>query len=237
MLRIFALLIACIVGVNSHAESNDHAINALKTSPSLYKLFTAYPSYIDPLTDYATRQGFSRPVENLATIIHEIIHIDSFVHQGFFIDGTYYEPYLKQSAWPALTNEQVRPHVQAHEQGVIYKLYAANTPKNTLANVTDEINAYTHVLPFICINEPASAAKQIKNLTGFLHLSEAHLRTLRTQDPRQYLQFSGSKQARGVFTLVIQRALNALQTCPQKDIRLDLNPISQEANHFFRQPK
>lgn len=87
-------------------------------------------------------QGFRRPIENLATVAHEIIHIASAVHEGYYIDGTYYEPYLKQGR-PALNNEQVRPYLQDHERGIITNLYANNTPKTNLGNIVDEINAAT----------------------------------------------------------------------------------------------
>ena len=208
-----------------------------QTAPTLHTLYQAYPSYHEPFAKYAKNQGFKRPIENLATIIHEIIHIDSAVHQGYYIDGIYYEPYLRADAWPKLTNEQVRPHIQDQERSVITKLYANNTPKNHLGNIIDEINAYTHVLPFICKNEPDSTEKQIKNLTGFLYLTEAYLRTLRTHMPTEYQRFTTSKQARGAYTLVIQRAWTAIKSCTPNDNPLNRKDLTQESTYFLMQPK
>lgn len=210
--------------------ANDKAIAALQsTSPSLYALYQAHHHYQKPFTEYATRQGFRRSYENLATVVHEIIHVASATHQGYFIDGTYYEPYLKTGAWPALNNEEVRPYLQHHERGLITNLYANNTPKNHLGNIVDEINAYTHVLPYICQHEPESAEKQIKNITGFLHLTEAYLRTLRTFLPAEYHRFTQEKEARGAYKLIMQRAWKSLKEC-----KVQANTIpSQETIYFF----
>jgi hypothetical protein len=216
------------IAVSAHAAE---PLDALKdANPSLYKLYNNYPMYHDRLREYANMQGFRRPIENLATIVHETIHVDSFVHQGFFVDGVYYEPYLRADAWPNLTNEQVRPYLLDHERGVIYRLYVLSAPHNHLGNIVDEINAYGHVLPFVCKAEPESTEKQVKNLIGFLHLAEGYLRTLRTMMPGEYIQMAHNKETRGVLTLVIQRAWKALRECgvPEQEIP------AQEAAYFVR---
>ena len=181
--------------------------------PALYQLYNTNKNYQDSLTRYAARQGFRRPIENLATVVHEMIHVDSFVHQGFFIDGVYYEPYLKREAWPTVTNKEIAPQIPDREKGTVFQLYVRHTPTNHLGNVVDEINAYGHVLPFVCRNEQESTEKQVKNLVGFLNLSEGYLRTLRTGVPAEYRRFHGQPEARGVFVHVIQRAWNALKEC------------------------
>jgi len=221
---------AALLLIAAHARATE-PLDALKeANPSLYQLYNNYPMYHDGLRDYANKQGFRRPIENLATIVHEIIHIDSFVHQGFFVDGVYYEPYLRADAWPSLTNEQVRPYLRDHERGSIYRLYALNTPRNHLGNIVDEINVYGHVLPFVCKAEPESAEKQVKNLIGFLHLSEGYLRTLRTMMPGEYIQLVRNKETRGILVLVIQRAWKALRACgvPEQAIP------AQEAAYFVQ---
>ena len=227
-----ALLTAHLTTLQAHAQPKpppppQTALN--QTNPALYQLYKDHHHYHQALSDYAKTQGFRRPIENLATVTHEIIHIASAVHEGYYIDGTYYEPYLKEGAWPALTNEQIRPYLQSHERSHISNLYANNTPKNHLGNLIDEINAYTHVLPYICQNEPESTEKQIKNITGFLHLTEAYLRTLRTALPAEYLRFSKQKETRGAYTLIMQRAWEALKKC---DIKESTIP-SQESKYFL----
>lgn len=184
-----------------------------QSSPALYKLYQTYPSYHQTFVDYANRQGFRRPVENLATVVHEIIHIDSHVHLGYFIEGVYYEPYLTRSAWPSLTNKDVQPYMTGAEQGVIYRYYVLNSPDNHLGNVVDEINAYGHVLQFVCRNEPESADKQIANLAGHLQLQEAYLRTLRLRLPAEHTRLARTRESRGAISLISQRAWAALKGC------------------------
>jgi hypothetical protein len=222
------ILTILLIAASAHATE---PLDALKeANPALYKLYNKYPMYHDGLREYANKQGFRRPIENLATIVHEIIHIDSFVHQGFFVDGIYYEPYLRTDAWPSLTNEQVRPYLLDHERGVIYRLYFINTPSNHLGNIVDEINAYGHVLPFVCKEEPESTEKQVRNLIGFLHLAEGYLRTLRTIAPDEYIRMTRNKETRGILVLVIQRAWKALKACgvPEQTIP------AQEAAYFMQ---
>jgi len=225
-----ALVFAALLLIASYAHAIEPLAALKEINPSLYKLYHKYPIYHDGLRDYANKQGFRRPVENLATIVHEIIHIDSFVHEGFFVDGVYYEPYLRKDAWPSLTNEQVRPYLLDHERGVVYRLYALNTPHNHLGNIVDEINVYGHVLPFVCKAEPESTEKQVKNLIGFLHLAEGYLRTLRTMMPGEYARMGHNKETRGIFALVIQRAWKALRECGVSDHAIP----AQEAAYFMR---
>lgn len=185
-----------------------------RASPALYALYNSHPTLQGLFTDYARKQGFSRPVENLATVVHELLHVDSAAHQGYYIDGVYYEPYLKREAWPSLKNSQVSQRLEPQEkQGAIYQFYALKTPENHLGNLVDEINAYGHVLPFVCGNEAESAGKQIGNLTGFLALTEGYFRILRTELPEEYRQLAGNQEARGVLHLVLERAWLALKGC------------------------
>lgn len=196
--------------------------------PALYKLYVSNPALNGPLGDYALKQGFRKPFENLGVVIHERIHVESAAHQGFFIDGVYYEPYLNRSSWPNLTNEQVRPYMRPEEKGVIYSLYVQNTPDNHLGNVVDELNAYGHVLEFICKNEPESTEKQVRNILGFLHLQEAYLRAIRIAMPEDYKRLAYNRQSRGAVITVTDRAWKAMQVCGFTATQIP----SQEVEYF-----
>lgn len=207
----------------------DSAESMLAPYPALLKLYQAYPAQRATFVNYANRQGFRQPVENLATTVHELVHFSSAAHQGYFMDGVYYEPYLRIEAWPRLTNAIVAPQMFENERGAIYQAYMQNTPQNTLANVVDEINAYGHVLPLVCRLEPESAPKQVRNLVGFLHLQEAYLRVLRTGSQREYQQLIAHREARGALTMVTRRAWKVLQECgvaggaiPMQEVRMVL---------------
>ena len=146
--------------------------------PALYKLYQTYPQYRQQLSDYADMQGFTRPYEHLATIVHELIHIDSYVHQGFFIDGVYYAPYMKPGAWGSLTNKDVLPYL---EPSIVRDEYVRNTPANNLGNIVDEMNAYGHVIGFVCDNEPDGCDRQIANGEDFLMVADKYEKHL-TED-------------------------------------------------------
>lgn len=219
-----------LISFSGCALASPSPLEVLETQyPSLHKLYVEYRSYEPGLSDYAKRQGFRRPFELLGTVVHEKIHIASMVHQGFFIDGVYYEPYLKKEAWPTLTNNDVRPHMVPEERGTIYSLYVLNTPGNRLGNVLDEINAYSHVAAFICKNEPESAEKQTRNLIGLMHLQEAFLRVTRQSRPDEYLKVSNSREVRGAIQTISTRAVQALRTCGVADVIIP----SRETNYFL----
>ena len=215
---------ACVVS----AAIADDATKALALwSPSLYRVYVAYESYHASLGGYARHQGFHGPIEQLGTVVHEIIHLDSFRHQGFFVNGSYYEPYLRAEAWPDLTNEKVAPRLLPRERGIVFDLYIRNTPRNHLGNIADEINAYGHVLPFICRHEPTSTGKQARALIGFLYIVEGYLRTLRTLIPGEYLKLAASKETRGALILIIERAWAALRQCGIWDAAIPAHEASE----------
>lgn len=226
---VLATLFLSLLALAGRADPVDQ----LKAFPALLKLYQAYPTYRAGLSRYAVSQGFKRPVESVATVIHETIHIDSVVHEGYFVDGIYYEPYLRKDAWPGLTNSQVLPYLQPDERGVIYSLYALNTPNNHLGNLIDEINAYGHVMPFICRYEPESKEKQIENLIGFLHLTEGYLRLLRGALSAEYSRFASQREARGAFELIVQRSWKALRDCGVSETSIP----SREASYFMSRAK
>ena len=208
------LIFTMIVAFASSASAQTLPIDVLRTQyPALYKLYRDHSHYVLPLANYATSQGFRQPYENLATILHEMIHIASAAHDGFFIDGIYYEPYLHPDAWPRLSNAEIDKYLTPQERTIITAIYLPNTPKNNLGNVLDEINAYSHVAKFICDNEPLSAEKQVRNLLGHLQLQEAYLRVLRTTSPAEYWQLAVRRESRGAMVTLNARAVQALRAC------------------------
>lgn len=180
------------------------------------------------LLDYAKGQGFVNPVEKLGTAIHEMVHINSASHEGYFIDGVYYEPYLRRDAWPSLVNRDIAGYMSGSERGPIYTFYVLNTPTNHLGNVVDELNAYQHVLQFICANEPESTQRQVQNLIGHLHLQEAYLRTLRTVFPGEYARLARNRESRGALITITERVWRSLAACGLPKDRIP----STEAYYF-----
>lgn len=184
-----------------------------KQEPSLYKLYVDSKQYSGPLGDYARQQGFRNPYENLGTVVHEMIHIASAMHVGFFIQGVYYEPYLRNNAWPSLKNRDIAPFLYPDEQSVISSVYLPSTPDNSVGNILDEINAYSHVAGFICRNEPQSSKKQAINLSGHLSLLGAHLRASRTRLPTEYHNLLAMRESAGAIDTIYRRSIQALAAC------------------------
>lgn len=182
-------------------------------NPLQHPLIPAYPNYISQLTQYVESQGFTTPLEIQTVIIHELIHIDSFTHKGFYIDGQYYEPYLTRSAWPSLNNRTIAPLIPESARDAIYTNYVLAAPDNHLGNVIDEINAYAQTLPTLCILEPISAAKQIRMLTGHLALADQYLRILSERNPAEYIALTKNRQSRGALETIIANAYKTLTTC------------------------
>lgn len=226
MKYFLCLLLSAFAAVSSAADS---PIQLLKDqAPELYKLYQRNVAYQSAFTKYAQRQGFRGPVEQLATVVHELIHIESAVHAGFFIGGTYYEPYLRADAWPALSNSQVAGEMQPQEKGNIYQFYVSNSPKNTIANVLDELNAYSQVATFICKNEPTSGEKQIRNMIGHLNLLEAYLRTLRSKIPDGYRELARNRESRGALATIVSNTRVALGNCG-----VEIRQIPRQEADFF----
>jgi len=212
MRALLRLLLVVLPWNMAHAAANPEQL-LQQYSPVLHREYVAFAAYHVQLRTYATNQGFTLPVENLATVVHEIIHIASAAHQGYLIDGIYYEPYLRRDAWPTLGNKDMAAYIPDRERGNIYNSYVLSTPQNHLGNIVDEINAYGHVAAFVCRYEPAAAGKQTTNLMGFLQLEESYLRTLRTRQPAEYRRLVANKEARGALLLATQRAWDALRAC------------------------
>lgn len=235
-----ALLAAMANGASLDADMASGALQQFNSH--LYRLYEKYPNYHKQLANYANIQGFSLPVENLATIVHEIIHIDSFTHKAYWFDGTYIEPYLISPAWPTITNQLLAPYITTADRralGPIYPAYFTNTPNNTLANIIDEINAYAHTVPFICDNAPAQAPRHLQALAGHLALADIYLRTVAQTNPAQYQHLTQNLIARGALETIIANAYKTLNHChqlgiPEADPRLVPKHYTQA---FASQPK
>jgi len=209
--------IVLMLAVVATARANDATatrpeVVLAQTKPALYKLYQEYRSYIPGLSQYANQQGFRSEFENLGTIVHEQIHIASAVHQGYFIDGIYFEPYLTAEHWPSLRNQDIRPLIQAGEQSIITTVYMPSTPNNGLANILDELNAYGQVIDFICMNEPSSSAKQVTNTVGFLRVLEVYFRAL-AANPAAYAQLINDRLSGGAVETIVGRGHAALNAC------------------------
>lgn len=227
MMRSIGILLLALVS-NSLAAS---PLNDLKEeSPSVYQLVNDYSKYQAGFTAYAAQQGFRRPYEKLATVAHEMIHLASATHAGYFIDGVYYEPYIGAEHWPSLRNRDVAPLMRTEERGLIHSVYMRATPDNNLGNILDEVNAYTHVLPFVCKHEAESAPRQAQNLIGHLHVVEAYLRVARTSRPTEYAALQKNRLSSGAIVTITSRAWAALQGCGLPSAQLP----NQEATYFAR---
>lgn len=206
---LVSLLLALVAGVASGNPIDD----LKRENPPLARLLSQYASYQEGLEKYARQQGFREPYELYSVIIHEEIHIDSAVHQGYFIDGVYYEPYIGSEHWPSLRNRDIAPLMRPEERGVIHSVYMPSTPANNLGNILDEVNAYTHVLGFVCKHEPKSAARQANNLVGHLNVVEAYLRVARTSVRGDYDALLHNRWSAGALATITQRARSALLAC------------------------
>jgi hypothetical protein len=230
MKQITSSSILCIVLSLMARSATSTPLDLLKEQkPSLYKLYLEGAPYLNVLDKYAQGQGFRAPIELLATTIHELVHLSSAIHQGYFIDGIYYEPYLNRAAWPSLTNQHIARYVTDQERGIIFSVYSRNTPSNHLGNVLDEINAYSAVAGFVCKNEPASGAKQVRNLIGHLQLQEAYLRTVRHSLPSEYAQLVRSRESSGAVVTITKNAWSALESCRVHSDQV----VRSEALHFI----
>lgn len=195
----------------ARAQESDAVTLLRAQEPGLATLYDSHSRLTATFARYAASQGFTGPIEALATIVHEEIHVASAEHQGFYVDGTYYEPYLASSAWPALRNQDL---MGDHDIGPsLARKYLETAPGNTLGNVLDEINAYAHVAGFVCINEPATAGKQVRALRSFLALGSTYLRTTRISAPQEYMRLVSMPASVGAINLIARKAYATLARC------------------------
>lgn len=163
--------------------------------PEIYRYYA--PLYAAQLSDYARAQGFTEREEEKAVIAHELVHIAQAHNQGYYVDGGYIGPYLLDPVWKDFqlpSNREVVASL-AYEQrnGFIQRIYAGNTPDNTIANVIDEINAYRLTAPWVCLKSSKDRCqKQIVSLSGQIELAAQHLHYFRKMDPTSAERFRSS---------------------------------------------
>lgn len=157
-------------------------------SPALHRLYRQYPDLHSTLARYAEAQGFRLPYERLATVVHELIHIESAARGAYYVFGQYLRPYIADvEAWPKISNREIAvlaqfpPGFSDTPEGVAVRLYSRDTPDNRLPNVLDEIGAYAQTIGFVAEREPASLEKQARNLRGHLRMAEAYVAVLRSR--------------------------------------------------------
>lgn len=211
------------------------------TAPILYRLYTAYPTLHQQLGTYADTQGFRQPHERLATILHELIHIDSAAQNAYIIDDAAYAPYNQPTAWPKYNFTQFRetrgqghvPDIWESTETAVFRLYITNAPKNTLANLADELNAYSQTAPWICKYASTERSNTLQSFQDMTRLTNAYLRALRVDAPTQYhALYNQQKQARNLLALTALNALNGLTACgiilPQQE-RDELDTLTARA--------
>jgi hypothetical protein len=237
------LILPAIFGITvflatpTEAAISDTPIEDLwRNAPKLHSLYAAYPSLHQKLGAYADMQGFKGSRERLATIVHELIHVDSAANQAYMILGVGYAPYNEPDAWPLYNFAQFREArervnitgIRESTSTAVFHLYITNTPSNTLANLADELNAYGQTAPWLCKQNPTppsysdlSAAPQIDesrktvaSLRDMLRTTDAYLRVLRAEAPAEYQSLNTHKrQARNLLALTVLNALRGLEIC------------------------
>lgn len=225
----------------------------LDTLPAhLASLYTAYPNLHNTLGTYADSQGFTGPNERLATILHELIHIESAAKNAYIINGLAYVPYNTSSAWPHYQFSQFQiaaehsglPATQQIVDTPVFRLYISNAPNNTLANIADELNAYGQTTNWLCrivstsaSRGPDERAKSVASMRDMLRVTNAYLFTMRANAPAQYTAlYTQQLPARNLLALTIINALHSLAICgstlPTVD-RTELDAITKRAKQSF----
>lgn len=202
--------IVSVFALWSTAIFADPVTDLAEDAPPMANLLHQYPNHQGMLERYADIQGFSRPYERLATVVHELIHIDSLANRGYWINGAVYlRPYITDAIWPTLKNSDLLSQLP---DGPITHQYVRGTPANGLANCLDEINAYSHVIGFVAWHEPESLPKQVQNLRGLLLLAEAYSSELKRRGEAL------SADAAAVANIIVRTARRILASLNCTDI-------------------
>ncbi|WP_205182623.1 hypothetical protein [Burkholderia sp. LMG 13014] len=188
-------------------------------SPALAALQAEYPEQVLQLQAYARSQDFTEPHEQLAIVSHELIHVASAAHDGYWINGTIYEGYQSQ-LWKGISAGDVTPSPDERNQmAPILNNYWERNPSNDLGRVIDEINAYGETTAFVCLYARERASRQTGPLIGHLTLLNAWLRAFRTNAPDQYARLKTTNTTRGIIGLTVNQAWHALASCGVQQIR------------------
>lgn len=191
--------------------------------PHLSQLYFKYPQMHAVFEKYAKAQGFQGEREQLAVIVHELIHVDSAAQGAYVIDGVGYDPYNRPSEWPNYSFVQFAESIYrsristlpAIADTPVFRLYVRNAPNNTLANLADELNAYGQTSDWLCRNTSLSEqVRTVQSLRDMLRVTNAYLLKLKENRIDQYHAFyHQQKPARNLLALTIINALRSLNTC------------------------
>lgn len=237
LLRQFLVMLFGFVLSISAAHAQQNSTIALPAN--LHSLYTAYPHLHETLGQYAASQGFSGPYERVATILHELIHIDSAVHGSYQIQGVGYAPYNQPSAWPTYRFLQFRDAVsrpksvdtQEIVNTPIFRLYVANIPNNTLASLADELNAYAQSTNWLCQTVKSNSnerTKSAQSMRDMLRVTNLFLQTLRTEAPTEFVAlYRSQRPARNLLALTIINAAESLAMCGMTLQSRDRNELDQ----------
>lgn len=211
----------CVLFTPNIVQAGDHHALLKAEFPVLDALYQRYSAYQPRLATFAIQQGFIEPAEVLATVVHELIHVDSAANQGFFIGGGYAAPYVAHSSWPYLNNRDVVNYLTPKDRtslGPIHGAYMLNSPLNRLGNVLDEVNAYAQTIPFLCIASPSRAPTHIQAMNGHLVLVDAYLRILSQRFPDQYQKLAANRVSRGALETIVASAYQSLNACHARGV-------------------
>lgn len=196
------------LGTVANAPSIHSKLEAF--SPPLLALYDRNSALISTLQRYVIQQGFSDPHEQVAVIAHELIHVESARLGAFWISGQAFDGY-QTSAWPRVPGKDLDlTNSEKAQLGVIYESYLLRNPATTLANVLDELNAYSQTAGFVCRHFPVGATKQTGPLLGHLALANAFLKAYARSDMETTC---GSSVTKGALALIVANSYRALSAC------------------------
>ena len=203
-------------------------------SPTLATLPAEYPQQVPQLQTYAKSQDFTDPHEQLTVVVHELIHIASAAHQGYWVRGTIYDGYTRHY-WQGLKASDVDPTPgERNQMAAILNNYWERNPANDMGNVVDEINAYGETVPFVCAYAPTRASRQVQPLIGHLTLLNAWLRAFRTLNHSRYVELQSTNATRGIIDLTVHQAWQTLSQCGVRQISHQEEIQTFLANNFYQ---
>lgn len=163
--KILAMMLAT-VSLSAHAQS-------IVMNPTLDHL-KDYASLLPQMREYAKGQGFTDPIENNMTAMHELVHIGQAHHRAFLMDSGWVGSYITDgSFWQGYPTMQeviawsLDNHLTLPQK---VKGYITLNPFNKVGNVLDEINAYRLTVDTICTYEKKNCQKSLDYMAGHLAL-------------------------------------------------------------------
>lgn len=197
----FVLPTCLIISATAHAEG-------VVMNPTLDHL-KDYASLLPQMREYAKGQGFTDPIENNMTAMHELVHIGQAHHRAFLMNSGWVGSYITDgSFWQDFPNMQeviawaLDNHLTLPQK---VKGYITLNPYNKFGNVLDEINAYRLTVDTICTYERKNCQKSLDYMAG--HLALLDLFTKYQEANKPYL--TQKMQANATFMDVYNEATQA----------------------------